>query len=242
MSQPHPTPHSESVSEAAPPPTERSLQRALGLRIRSLRRMLDLSVADFATAAGISNGMLSKIENGQISPSLSTLQSIAAALGVPIAGLFTTVDERLHCSFVRTGEGVTIQRRGTKLGHAYELLGHVPGEVAIEPYLITLRQDAVAHTAFQHAGLELIYMLSGELIYRHDEAAYHLRPGDTLLFDSGALHGPQDLLVLPATYLSVIVYPRPDEPRGASPAGARKGRKEPSSRVSMQRLGGSDRD
>ena len=184
-----------------------------------MRRALDLSVSDLAAAAGISNGMLSKIENGQISPSLSTLQSIAAALGLPIAGLFTTVDERLHCSYVRADEGVTIERRGTKLGHAYELLGHVlGGDVVIEPYLITLREGAVPHIAFQHAGLELIYMLSGEVVYRHEDAAYDLRPGDTLLFDSGALHGPQEVVTVPAIFLSIIVYARGDGPSSARPS------------------------
>jgi transcriptional regulator with XRE-family HTH domain len=175
-------------------------------------------VADLAAAAGISNGMMSKIENGQISPSLSSLQAIATALGLPIAGLFTTVDERLHCSFVRANAGVTIDRRGTKLGHAYELLGHVlGGDVVIEPYLITLEADAVPHTAFQHAGLELIYMLSGEVVYRHGDASYRLRPGDTLLFDSAALHGPQELVALPTRYLSIIVYARTGEPERGSP-------------------------
>lgn len=184
----------------------RSLERTLGARVRALRRHLDLAISDLAGAAEISTGMLSKIENGQISPSLSTVQSIAVALGLPIAALFTVADDRLHCSLVRASEGVMIERRGSKLGHAYQLLGHVlGGEVAIEPYLITLGDDALPHTAFQHAGLELIYMLSGRVIYRHDDAVYELGPGDTLLFDSAALHGPQDIVERPTTYLSIIV-------------------------------------
>ena len=191
---------------------DRALERALGARIRGLRRNLDLSVADLAGAARISTGMLSKIENGQISPSLSTVQSIAGALGLPIATLFTVGEDRLHCSYVRANEGVTIERRGSKLGHAYELLGHVlGGDVVVEPYLITLKDDAVPHTAFQHAGLELIYMLSGEVAYRHDDAVYDLRPGDTLLFDSGALHGPQQFKTRPVSYLSIIIYARLQE-------------------------------
>ena len=197
------TPMAETPSE---PPT---LERALGMRVRNLRRNLDLAVSDLASAAGISTGMLSKIENGQISPSLSTVQAIAAALGLPIATLFTDADDRLHCSLVRANQGVTIERRGSKLGHAYQLLGHVlGGEIEVEPYLITLADDAAPHTAFQHAGIELIHMQSGEMIYRHAEAIYELRPGDTLLFDSGALHGPQQILVRPTTYLSIIVSDR----------------------------------
>jgi DNA-binding XRE family transcriptional regulator len=68
----------------APDVASRTLEQALGTQVRSLRRQLDLTVSDLAAAAAISIGMLSKIENGQISPSLATLQAIASALNVPI--------------------------------------------------------------------------------------------------------------------------------------------------------------
>lgn len=187
----------------------RSLERALGAKIRDARREQDLSVLDLASAANISAGMLSKIENGQISPSLSTLQSIANALTVPLSLLFAASEERRDCSFVRARQGAVIERRGTKVGHVYQLLGHVSGEdVVVEPYLITLKGDAEAYTGFQHAGTEFIYMLTGEVIYRHGNKSYRLRPGDSMLFDSRALHGPEVLVKRPMTYLSIIVYPR----------------------------------
>jgi hypothetical protein len=44
--------------------------------------------------------------------------------------------------------------------------------------------------------------------YTHAGQQYHLRPGDALLFDSNALHGPESLLVWPIQFLSVIMYPR----------------------------------
>ena len=56
--------------------------------------------------------------------------------------------------------------------------------------------------------VEFIYMLSGDVTYRHAGSSYRLKPGDALLFDSGALHGPEALAKLPATYLSIIIYPR----------------------------------
>lgn len=185
------------------------LEQAIGLQIRRLRREHDLSIADLANAAGISLGMLSKIENGQISPSLTTLQAVASTLSVPISSLFASFDERQDCSYVPAGQGVSIERRGTKVGHNYQLLGHVlRGDVVVEPYLITLREGAVPHTSFRHDGVELLYMLEGEVIYRHGSETYHLRPGDTLLFDSAALHGPEELLNFPMRYLSVIIYAR----------------------------------
>jgi quercetin dioxygenase-like cupin family protein len=123
--------------------------------------------------------------------------------------LFAASEERRDCSFVRAKQGVVIERRGTKVGHVYQLLGHVNGDdVVVEPYLITLKEEAEAYTEFQHAGTEFIYMLSGEVLYRHGSMSYRLRPGDSILFDSGALHGPEVLVKRPMTYLSIIVYPR----------------------------------
>ena len=198
-----------TTGSSAPKPAERTLERAIGAQVRLLRRSHDLSVSDLAAASSISMGMLSKIENGQISPSLSTIQAIAAALGVPITNLFTAFEERRDCSFVRANQGVVIERRGTKAGHVYQLLGHaLGGDVVVEPFLITLQKDAVPHTAFRHAGVEFIYMLTGEVVYRHGEQTYHLLPGDALLFDFGAMHGPEVLIQRPMTYLSIIIYLR----------------------------------
>lgn len=193
------------------PSAGRSLERALGLQIRSIRRSRDLSLTDLATASGVSSGMLSKIENGQISPSLTTIQGVATALSVPISALFAGTEERRDSSLVRAGQGVIIERRGTKVGHVYELLGHAlgGGDVTVEPFLITLREDAAPYMAFQHDGIELIYMLTGRVGYRHGGDVYDLGPGDALMFDSAAPHGPELLHELPMTYLSIIVYSRP---------------------------------
>jgi len=194
----------------APAEVPTTVEERLGREIRKLRRRLGLTGIDLAGAADISTGMLSKIETGQISPSLTTVEAIAAALNVPIAALFTVSGAKRDCSFVRRGAGVVTDRRGTKAGHRYELLGHsLSGEVAVEPYLITLTKDAKPYTAFQHAGMELIYMLTGQVTYRHEDRLYELNPGDALLFDANGMHGPEVLNTLPMTYLSIIVYPRP---------------------------------
>jgi len=193
----------------APGANERTLEQALGIKVRAIRRELDLTVSDLASAAGISVGMLSKIENGLISPSLATLQSISSVLNVPLSMLFASFEEKRDCSYVPAGQGVHIERRGTKVGHQYELLGAaIGGDVAVEPYLITLSEEAVPYSGFRHAGVEFIHMLTGEVNYRHGERTYHLKPGDSLLFDSAATHGPEELLVRPMTYLSIIIYPR----------------------------------
>jgi transcriptional regulator with XRE-family HTH domain len=196
-----------SLAPSVPP--VRSLEAGIGTEVRRLRKALDLTVMQLSAASRVSPGMLSKIENGAISPSLKTLDALARAFNVPITRLFAETEERRDCSFVKAGAGVRIDRRGTKAGHIYELLGHsLSGEIEVEPYLITLREDAAPYPDFRHAGSEFIYMLSGAVRYRHGDQTYLLEPGDSLFFDSAGRHGPEELIAAPMQYLSIIVYPR----------------------------------
>ena len=182
---------------------------AIGAQIRNLRKRMEMTGAELAGRAGLSAGMLSKIENGSVSPSLESLEALANALGVPLTGLFASYEERRDCSFVPAGRGVTIERRGTKAGHQYQLLGaSLSGDLVVEPYLITLSREAEPYPVFQHAGVEFIFMLTGAVTYRHADKTYPLRPGDALMFDSSAPHGPEVLEKLPSTYLSIIIYAR----------------------------------
>ncbi|MCP4329598.1 MAG: helix-turn-helix domain-containing protein [Alphaproteobacteria bacterium] len=189
--------------------TERRLEAAIGREVRDFRRNLDMTVVELARLSGVSPGMLSKIENGLTSPSLATLQSLSEALHVPVTAFFRKFEEGRAATFVRAGEGLKIERRGTRAGHQYQLLGHTVGtEVAVEPYLITLTEESDVFPVFQHEGTEFIYMLEGHIGYRHGGQMYRLRPGDSLFFDADAPHGPEELEKLPIRFLSVIAYPR----------------------------------
>lgn len=191
---------------------DNSLEVAIGREVRAFRRQLDMTVVELAKAAGLSSGMLSKIENGGISPSLATLRGLSRALDVPVTAFFRRFEEERDATFVKAGEGLTIERRGTRAGHQYDLLGHSMGKrIAVEPYLITLTEESDVFPLFQHSGIEFIYMLEGEVGYRHSDKTYVLRPGDSLYFDADAPHGPENLRKLPIRFLSVITYPRDGE-------------------------------
>ncbi len=186
-----------------------SIEQAIGAQVRSLRKRQDMTVAELAGQAGLSAGMLSKVENGAISSSLATLQSLAVALNVPMTHFLADFEQRHEVTHVRAGDGLTIERRGTKAGHQYQLLGHPsPGDLACEPYLITLTRKAEAYANFRHAGMEFIYILEGEVGYRHGNRVYRLGPGDSLFFNANTAHGPEELRKLPLKFLSVIVFQR----------------------------------
>lgn len=198
-----------ATGSGAPEVGARTLEDAIGAQVRDFRKAAGLTVSELAGAADISTAMVSKIENGQIAASLSTLHQLASALNMPLSMLLASFEGRRGCSFVKKGKGLEIKRRGTKVGHHYQQLGHsIGGSIVFEPYLITLSKDAEPYRQFRHEGIELIYMLTGEVSYLHGESSYHMEPGDCLLFDSAEFHGPETLIKLPATYLSIIVYPR----------------------------------
>ena len=190
---------------------EKNLETAIGREVRDFRKARNMTVAELAEATGLSVGMLSKIENGVTSASLTTLQVLSAALSVPITAFFRRFEERREAVHVKAGEALEIERAGTRAGHQYNLLGHIGATnsgVVVEPYLITLSEESDIFPTFQHEGIELLYILEGEVGYRHGDQSFHLRPGDSLFFDADAPHGPDQLIRLPVRYLSVISYPQ----------------------------------
>lgn len=190
---------------------EKVLEVAIGREVRGYRKRQGITVAELSRLTDLSIGMLSKIENGNTSPSLTTLQTLANALSVPLTAFFKGYEERREAVHTKKGQGLEIEREGTRAGHQYNLLGHIGSNssgVIVEPYLITLNTESDTFKTFQHEGIEMIYMLEGKIGYLHGNDHYPLEPGDTLFFDADAPHGPEVLVELPARYLSVICYPQ----------------------------------
>ncbi|WP_260026588.1 helix-turn-helix domain-containing protein [Ruegeria conchae] len=199
-------PHSFRAGER-----EKVLEVAIGREVRAFRKQQNITVADLAQLTGLSIGMLSKIENGNTSPSLTTLQLLANALSVPLTSFFRQFEERREAVHTKAGEGVELEREGTRANHQYNLLGHLGANgsgVIVEPYLISLTAKSDIFPTFQHGGIETIYMLEGEVDYRHGDQIYPLKVGDTLFFDADAPHGPERMVNLPARYISIISYPQ----------------------------------
>ena len=190
-----------------------ALERYLGNAIRDLRQRHGLTIAEVADRAGISRGMLSKIENAQTATSLDSLHRLAQALGVSLSTLFRNYDvPEGSAQLVKSGEGMEVVRRGTKRGHTYHLLAHEQGPTKLfEPFLITIDSPDATFPVFEHPGTEFLYMLEGRMEYRHGKHTYLLTPGDALSFRGEVPHGPEKLIDLPIRFLATIVYPTPVE-------------------------------
>jgi transcriptional regulator with XRE-family HTH domain len=186
--------------------------RRLGAVARRVRESQGLTLSDVAARAGISAGMLSRLETGHVTPSLETLVALADALGVKPALLLQDVGgEEEGAQRVRAGQGLEVVRRGTRRGHTYHLLAAQRGpKKSFEPFLVTLTDKSEVFPGFQHPGTEFLYVLTGSLTYRHGSHSYPLAPGDSLSFRGEVPHGPETLGKVPIRMLSIIIYD--DEP------------------------------
>jgi transcriptional regulator with XRE-family HTH domain len=180
----------------------------LGGTIKQLRSHHGLTIADVSERAGISRGMLSKIENAQAAASLDTLAQIAKALGVTLSHLFRNYEKPSGgAQLVKSGEGMEVVRRGTRNGHTYHLLAYDQGPKKVfEPFLISLEDAREQFTPFEHSGTEFIHMLEGVLEYRVGEELYTLEPGDSLTFRGEIPHKPEQMVTMPIRYLAIIHY------------------------------------
>ena len=182
--------------------------RVVGERVRDARRALGLTMAQFAETAEISLGMVSKIEHGQTSPSLSTLTRLAHASRVPITAFFRGLDEEHDVVIVRSDERMEILHEGTREGHVYEDLGSLRGKTRIiEPMMVTLESSDEVFPLFQHEGVEFLHMLEGAMDYGYGPKNYRLEAGDTIQIHGDVAHGPVTLVELPVRFMSVKVFP-----------------------------------
>ncbi len=184
--------------------------RIVGLRVRELRLGLGLTMERFAEQAELSLGMLSKIENGQTSPSLGTLTNLANAAGVPFTAFFRGLDEEHDAVIVPAGKGLEIAHEGGGKGRTYHDLGALRGPVReIEPVLVTITKPGEVFPLFQHGGVEFIYMIEGKVEYGYGAKRYVLKKGDTMQLHGEVAHGPTTLLELPIKFLSLKVHATP---------------------------------
>lgn len=184
------------------------LEQYLGLQIKRQRQAQDLKLSDVAKIADISQGMLSKIENAQVSTSLDTLSRLCDVLGLPLSKLFSEYDQQDGSALlVKADQGMEVVRRGTEKGHTYHLLNHTRGpKKSFEAYMVSMDDASEEFPTFSHPGTEFLHLLEGELIYRHGNQLYHMETGDSLTFEGEIPHGPEQLVQVPIRLLSIMNY------------------------------------
>lgn len=152
----------------------------IGATVRRLRTSQGASMRALAAAAGVSQPFLSKLENGQVAPSISTLYAVATALGVAPTALLPAVSDSA-ASVVRLDvrEGA-----GTPRG---QLLTSGPGR-ATEAYLFTAEAGDSDDVDFEHGGEEFVYVITGCVVLSHGGVDKRIEAGGALTFDPTSPH------------------------------------------------------
>ena len=152
----------------------------MGERLRQLREENRISLRKLAELTEFSASFLSQVENGQASPSIGSLEKIAAAVGVTLGEFFAAPAR---------GDGadlIVLARDRGNLTSGWsnaeiEALAPMGGERKLEPVLITLeaggRSGKRPHT---HAMEEFAFVLEGQVRLTVGESAHDLGPGDAV--------------------------------------------------------------
>jgi transcriptional regulator with XRE-family HTH domain len=163
-------------------------EEQIGPRIRQLRIARGLTVAALAEKAGLSRGYVSKVENSKTSPPVSTLMTLAKALGVNISEVFSEEITPARVTIVRKSERQPISRPGSSFGYSYEPLAPTFPQRHMDPYILTIPPNRKGTRVFQHKGEEMLLVLEGAVVMTINGEDYTLEEGDCIYWDASLPH------------------------------------------------------
>jgi transcriptional regulator with XRE-family HTH domain len=174
--------------------------------VKALREASGHSLRDLAARSGVSAPMLSQVERGETSPTLTVAARIAAGLELRLSQLLR-LDEGGSVTVVRAADR---QSGGnTRRGHRFEVLtGAQPGQRA-ELSRHTLAPGgatgAVDDPPMHEPGSrETALVEKGSIALVCDGQRYELRDGDCVTFDADLPHHFENATKREAAFLAVV--------------------------------------
>lgn len=177
----------------------------LGIRVRELRKAKGWTLEQAAAQAGLARSTLSKIENGQMSPTYEALKKLALGMAISVPQLFTPAPQPQvsgRISVTKSGEG---QAHATAT-YEHELLAGGLTKKQMLPYRATIRARAMEDFDgwVRHEGEEFLYVLTGVIrLYTEFYEPVDLRRGDSAYYDASMGHNVISLSEDDATILWV---------------------------------------
>lgn len=179
-------------------------QAQVGEQVRLLRIGQGLSARTLASRAGFSPSFLSQVENGQVSPSIASLERIATVLGVTLAGFFAA-QEGATTGVVRAAVRRELSSSWSRA--RIEALGPVGGGSRLEAVMITIAPGGRSgKKPSSHPGEEFALVYEGEVTLALGDDVHRLQRGDTASFSSETPHQWEN--AGPGSAQVVIVSPR----------------------------------
>lgn len=137
---------------------------------------------------GLTRGVLSKVENFRVTPSLATLSKMAQAFGVSMSELFEGLDDRPEMVVVRKSERKIVERDRPDSKIVYHALAHTRPNKIMEPFLLEVPPGEARRQKLAHEGEEFLMVLKGEVDYEYGDQLFQLREGDCLYEDGSTEH------------------------------------------------------
>ena len=181
----------------------------LGVRVRELRKARNWTLEQAATQAGLARSTLSKIENGQMSPTYDALKKLAEGLEISVPQLFTPpVKGQVNGRMVITKQGEGASRPTATYEH--ELLAENLTKKNMLPYRARVRARSMEEFDgwVRHDGEEFLYVLTGVVkLYTEFYEPIEMRRGDSAYYDAAMGHNvisisPEDAMILWVTSLA----------------------------------------
>lgn len=162
----------------------------LGARVRELRKARNWTLEQAAGQAGLARSTLSKIENGQMSPTYEALKKLAVGLEISVPQLFTPpqrdqVNGRM--ALTRSGEGADY----ATATYEHELLAESLTKKSMLPYRARVRARSMEEFDgwVRHDGEEFLYVLTGVIkLYTEFYEPIEMRRGDSAYYDAAMGH------------------------------------------------------
>jgi len=182
-----------------------SIDSAIGSALKDLRLNSGYSARKLAEISSVSAAMISRIESGQVSPSISTLGALAAALRVPLVSLFReTESEYSDFTFVGAGEGLKSTRTVDQHSHEFvNLAVHFRRDLHFAARLVTLKRQTAAPPTYIGHGVVFVQAVSGKAIYRCGQEEFEIAPGDSISLDAERRHGFSKVITPEFKFLTV---------------------------------------
>jgi transcriptional regulator with XRE-family HTH domain len=165
-------------------------QYAIGPKMRALRQRKKLGLVQLGAHTGLSPAMLSKIERGQVFPTLPTLLRIALVFGVGLEHFFIDSADRRVAAIVRAKDRLRLPDRPDQKNPAYffESLDFPVNDRKLESYYAEFPAGAGPSDPHDHEGAELVYVLKGKLVITIDGEDHTLETSASIYFDPSAPH------------------------------------------------------
>jgi transcriptional regulator with XRE-family HTH domain len=179
-------------------------EHRLAQKIRELRQAKSMTLQQISEIAGLSKGLLSKIETCKVSPPIATLAKIAQALSVPLGEFFDWSEGDDALVFCPSSRRQAVRGRRTSSNYVYELLAPGRRHRDMQPTIVSIDGKRYKFSLLDHAGEQFVFLLEGEMDYIVGDKTYHLVPEDALYFDARAPHGPKLTKSQKARYLVVF--------------------------------------